>query len=443
MHILPTTIAAPSQTTLVFQGEYAVIQGEGVLKTTTPTTCHVITVYDKASKKAFLAHIDDYTSVPQTIQKVVDLFAASGPLEITLFGGGSDFYSTHKFKEISSTLGALNLPFDKVIPKEYHERPQIRFDGKTGQITLLEGMEKNTTLEEIQKYEYGKFNQFLDIAYADADGLDIPNFEVKLACRQESDSPSLLPSRAPLMKGKEEQILLGLLEKIIVQSKESVQMKMFQDKNFNFLTRFACSQSKYLPLLAFLLTFKSVFKIDLQDRGKTSGTAFDVAQKVNNIQALELLQKSVEGPLEIVQKQFEAQIGNYGSPQQLLAPLVDGDWNLLFSRVSANPNYFPSFELLRDHLDLLKIDVKTALKCAISEFAPDLQKNAADYPLLFRLSAQKPARLPLLHFLANNRAPLELNIYSSGKKSGSALDVAIRAKNRAAIRFLKELYQSQ
>lgn len=435
----PALTATPSQTTVVFQGEYAFIQREGVLKTSTPTTCHVVTVYDRASEKAFLAHIDDYTSVPDTIQKIVDLFAASRPLEIKLLGGGSDLYSKHQFKEISSILGALSLPFEKVSLKGYLDRPQIIFDGKTGQLTFIEGKKKSEMLEFIQNREYGEFNNFLDRDYASLNGVDIPNFAIKLAVRRESDMSSLLPARICLVKEKEKQILLELFEKILQQDEVPLQMRAFREKNFNFLTRLACSQSEYLPRLAFLLTFKSVFNIDLQDRGKKSGTAFDVAQKMNNIQALELLQKSEKGPLEIVQEQLEAQIGRYGFPKLLLAPSVDGDWNLLFSRVSANPDYSPSFELLRNHLDLLKIDIETALQCAISEFAPNLQQNAANYPLLFRQSAQKPAHFPLLYFLANNRDLLNLDIHAQGKTSGSALDVAIKADNNSAVTFLKKL----
>lgn len=441
MSITPMSAVNPSNTSVVFQGEYAFTEREGVIKTSTPTTCHVVSVYHRASKKAFLTHIDDYTSVPDAIQKAVYLFAASRPLEIKLLGGGADLYSKRQFKKISSTLHALNLPFEKIPLKGYIDRPQIILDGETGQISLLEGKEKNQILEKIQKREYGNFNDFLDSNYAELKGMDIPNFATKLAARRESNMLRILAVRTPLTKKEEKQILLELLEKILQQEGTPVMMKAFRENNLNFLTRLACSHSKHLPLLAFLLNFqsKSEFDIDLQARGKTSGTPFDVAEKMINKQALELLQKPEKEPLESVQELLEVQIGSYGYPQSLLAPSVDGDWNLLFSRVSANPRYYASFKLLRKHFDLFKIDILTALQYAISESDPSLQPNTESYSLLFRQSAHKPERLPLLRFLANNRDLLTLDIHAQGKTSGSALDVAIKANNRDAITFLEKL----
>jgi hypothetical protein len=294
-------------------------------------------------------------------------------------------------------------------------------------------------LEAIQGQEYVKFNDSLDREYAGLRGMDIPNFAVKLAVRQESDMVCFLPARVPFVKEREKQILLKLLEKILQLESAPLPMRAFRENNLNFLTRVTCTDVRYLPLLVFLLTFKSEFNIDLEDRGKTSGTALDVARKMNNRQALELLQKPEKEPLEVVQEQSESLTGSYGFPESLIAPQVDGDWNLLFSRVSSNPKYSLSFKLLSDHIGLLNIDIEIALQCAISEFAPSLKANATNYPLLFRQSAQKPEHLPLLYFLANNRELLQLDIHARGKTSGSALDVAIKAKNISAVDFLKTL----
>lgn len=68
--------------------------------------------------------------------------------------------------------------------------------------------------------------------------------------------------------------------------------------------------------------------------------------------------------------------------------------------------------------------------------------NDEDFNLLFRRLAMKPKYVGLLNLLLENKNAYKINIKSQGKKSGTALDVAIKYNNIQAIEFLREAYKS-
>jgi SAM-dependent methyltransferase len=67
--------------------------------------------------------------------------------------------------------------------------------------------------------------------------------------------------------------------------------KAVMDQDFNLLLRLVSADSQFIPLLQFLLAHRQKLNIDLGAKGKTSGTALDVATKKNNKEAIDILKK--------------------------------------------------------------------------------------------------------------------------------------------------------
>jgi hypothetical protein len=63
-----------------------------------------------------------------------------------------------------------------------------------------------------------------------------------------------------------------------------------ENRDFNLLLRLVATDRKHIELLKFLLDHRKDLNIDLAAKGKTSGTALDVATKKNNKEAIEILQ---------------------------------------------------------------------------------------------------------------------------------------------------------
>ncbi len=180
---------------IVLQGEMAIVQpkneDDGLIKTPQATTCHVVTLYEPEKKIGVLAHIDDYTEPVQAIQKIGQLIkerynVTLGPNFRARVMGGSDNCVSKKHQKL------ILLALKKTNPKVLRlptPRPQVLFNAYDGAIQFAE--KENPGLEYLQRIEYGKWNTYLDLAFAEVNGMDIPYYEIKEANRYESEVPKL------------------------------------------------------------------------------------------------------------------------------------------------------------------------------------------------------------------------------------------------------------
>lgn len=72
-------------------------------------------------------------------------------------------------------------------------------------------------------------------------------------------------------------------------SKSEAMKKSVEERSLNLLLRQSASDPKNIILLEFLLNNKLALNIDILSKGEKSGNALDVANKFNNLQAVELL----------------------------------------------------------------------------------------------------------------------------------------------------------
>ncbi len=80
----------------------------------------------------------------------------------------------------------------------------------------------------------------------------------------------------------------------LIDSKDSDSaqfLSTIQERNFNLLLRQSSKSPKHIDLLRCLLKNRLLLNIDIQAKGKTSGTALDVATKFKNQVAIDLLGK--------------------------------------------------------------------------------------------------------------------------------------------------------
>jgi len=101
--------------------------------------------------------------------------------------------------------------------------------------------------------------------------------------------------RFKLMFGSKEELIEGLnaYESAVTKLKSFIlpdNMRQALDKrNFNFLLRLTAALPRHLPELKFLLENKQILNIDIKAKGKTSGSALDIACKYGNHEAIVLL----------------------------------------------------------------------------------------------------------------------------------------------------------
>lgn len=187
-------------TLAVFQGEVGIIPSKDFTQiiTSTPTHCTVVCVSHPKRQVNVLAHIDEYTSILSTINKIEELLrrefnlSFNGPEFITtIMGGSSRSTSIEQNKELRKLLSNRQISIqNKELGTEGSKRPQILLDS-SGQIQILREKQKNLALEFEQILEYGAFNDRLDQQYPGIAGHQIPYFETKEAHRHALECPTL------------------------------------------------------------------------------------------------------------------------------------------------------------------------------------------------------------------------------------------------------------
>lgn len=305
-------------TKFVLQGEVGIWEGIENLKihTPTPTSCTVLTLYDKTKKIGAMAHIDDYTSVKHVFFILNEQAQTNfgHPLnalnfKATVIGGTSNQYSVKQQKKIIELLNNNNIEFQKMnFNNELSEyRPQIVLNTDDGAINSIYGDEKNYRLEYLQTREYYFFNNYqLDTEYPSKKGENIPFFESIIAIRsarvlppfemkdmsQQSIEAALALEdsgqlKIPAISWKRTAIstrefAIANLNSIITNQRLLVLTNSFQERNFNLLLRQSCSSEKRIELTRYLVAARFVLGIDLNSKGKTSGTALEVALSNGN-----------------------------------------------------------------------------------------------------------------------------------------------------------------
>jgi hypothetical protein len=294
---------------IVLQGEFAVIQNRPAsppsIKTSIPTACHVVTLYSKERHIGILAHVDDYTSVTnlfnsiiETLQKNFSVGLSSGKFEAKLMGGSNAPYSQGKRTEIKKILTRFAL-----VPKWVNlpsPRPQISINLSNGELEFFAQGKINQRLESLQKSEYGAFQDHLDLEYANVAGSSIPDFAAKKADRLESSIStgtvhSLLRWKRRAVLGSTPQVCQESLESKSYEMVEALSdtfpalLTSLHAKDFNRLFRQSAVDPKCIDLLKFLFSHAPFFRIDTNASGETSGTALDVATRNNNREAIEFL----------------------------------------------------------------------------------------------------------------------------------------------------------
>lgn len=309
---------------LVLQGEVAIVKGtedkDYFIKTPKATLCTVVTLHDEQSRFSALAHIDDYTCAIDTMTTISKTFTGKYNTSIfthvfkaNVLGGNKDESSIKRQETILKILSIFNAAVKK-IPLEEIERPQIAFNARNGEITLLKGKQQNPRLEYLQMREYGNFNDLLDCQYGNLSGDLIPYFKIKEAKRSEQNIPLFklknneldvpyaqaqenkreffLPIQASRTVASDKKSALLDLKKLIDHSFSHAKLiDSFEKGDLNLLLRQAAAEPAYLELFKFLLNHFLLLEIDLASQGKTSGNGLDVAIKYKNEKAIELLKE--------------------------------------------------------------------------------------------------------------------------------------------------------
>lgn len=185
---------------IVFQGEFAVGNlsslGSHILKTTIPSSCIVLGMYNEQTKIGALAHIDDYTSPLDVIQKICNTAKkqfnspCSSSYDATVLGGTQEPVSLKHKKLVLEGLKKYGMtPKIKKLPSVLSLRPQIKLNLRNGELQLSKGKMIDQRLEYLQRREYKEWNNWLDFKYKGVAGKDIPYFEGKIATRYEKDIP--------------------------------------------------------------------------------------------------------------------------------------------------------------------------------------------------------------------------------------------------------------
>ena len=464
---------------LVLQGEYGVSNG-GFIKTSTPFTCVVVVAFSKEQPGVgFLSHVDDYTSPIDVVAKIIRVFNSVKPT-IQILGEGQNLYARKHLAEISAIVNLLGMSCEKIPLKGYCDRPQIVFDTKNGKLSLLEGSKKDESLETFQKREFGEFNNFLSRSFSSDDGHEIPYFAAKETTRT-IQSRNISPVRKVIPQDLETKILWNFLEIKSNQDDVPIPLKLtLQTGDLSHSIRLTSIHKSLSPILKFLITFRSRLGIEVNSSETTKG-ALDLASQVNNSEAISVLKSPAQTDEDLAIKQLETIIiSDLNLPESLMAPFVDGNWNLLFKNSCQEESYVCLLKVLCSHLQLFSIDpkhkdsknapnaleiamsrnnksaidlfirgeiysnkeiVQTNLKLLILKLSKDHDLLADwennNYLSLLKRVAHSPKYLPILRAIVNNARILEVDIHTKEDKTKSALEIATQAKNLEAVKLLK------
>lgn len=419
-----------TSTRIVLQGEMSCAQAtpenDCFIKTTKPTSCHILTLYSRKYKIGVLAHIDDYTSVRHAFAKIVETLKyhfhkpiGAYQFEAKLLGGCADEYSLKQKKNINHILEVLRIPVEKiplqdemVLKVRKEKRPQVILNLSNGELNLIEGNRIDYQLEYLQYREYGEWNNILDFKYGSLAGDKIPYFEIKEAARFEKDivdvgaddSPDSiqkaqirescgmleLPIQAQRSEFNENSDELDIdpeviLNKIVLTLSKEFKplLNCLKSKDYNRLLRQSATDSKCIDLLNTLLEYDTFFGIDIHSRGEKSGSAMDLAVKNENQLAIEAIKKY-------------------------------------------------QLQKVLQHIEAMIIDSQALIFKSLNKAFVERNFN-----LMLRQCAYEPRCLELLQLLINHTQLLDIDIHSRGRKSGTALELAQKSNNQAAIEMLK------
>lgn len=322
----------PKSIRIVLQGEYALASNdEGSLKLQTPIARTCIVLILKSGKFCALAHIDDYTSVSSVftrislaLKKRYDYSFTQIRFEAQLFGGTEAVFSKQQKELILKCLKTYQITI--VEPKEVPKEPfQTGISVKNQEVYFVQGEKIDPRFEYLQGREYGSFKTLLDHQYRCMKGTEIPYFETREATRLLSDIPYFQmvgETREKRIKdaqdkeGREFLLPLKIHREVfidesktadclsIAQEKAIQEMKalvrkdfgdvqifstLIEEKNFELLLRKTATNGKYFTLLSFLVKHASLLNINISAKGKTSGTALEIAKKAKNQEGTALL----------------------------------------------------------------------------------------------------------------------------------------------------------
>jgi len=322
---------------MVLQGEFAVVNGrDQMIMTSKPFLCHLLVIQERQSQLLGLFHIDCFTSGEKITQQLFETFEKrlkelSTPLPYDFnihFGQGlpyvyesTDTDGEDLIQDCQQILEILQITKNYAtrtnilrLPRLPESRTPYMVSLKAGEIQLVSVSKGSLAykIQTLQGMEYGDFNRFLDRCFGDINQQHIPNFEGKEATRTVEELLNKLPNIPNIAEHTVEKFLdpLVTFERTVCVKPE--QLKALQDeadvmvnslldesskrvrqaiaeRKFNFLLRLLATDDKCLPLLLFLTRHASDFGIDTQSRGKTAGTAEDVARKHQNHKGLEVL----------------------------------------------------------------------------------------------------------------------------------------------------------
>lgn len=382
------SIGTPSSLYNEFENVICVMQGEiGIasphskvteLRSSIPTHCIILTLWHKDRKIAVMAHIDDYTSVRSTINKIelllrknFEVSITDGGFSIFEMGGCEEMSSKKQRDDIYSILNNFNVNRLSLLDSK---RLQVRLNSADGEVSLDETT--NRTLEYLQKREYGEFNHFLDQKYPKVPGKEVPFFESRQTCRNVPYSPFLQDvdeetemtyvsesssaTRFEFDKDVHKDIpgweknafqleKMGIIKfqligarlaigpsaniKLIIRqiitthfSAKAPLLTSLESDDYSKMLRQAASSDGLFVLFKALLNHASSLEIDLLKQGPTSGTVWDVANKHTTIKALQLLKNQNPSSAFCAVAFFSVLIDRAGEVDPHLASAVGNKW---------------------------------------------------------------------------------------------------------------------
>lgn len=304
---------------IVLQGEIAFTSGHNTIKTPMTTHCNVVTFYNKKTQAVIFTHIDAFTCVSSTIDKINELALLQFKLKlneftINIIGGSEVHYSKDQKNAIIDRLSREKLTYN--IIKSYGR--QIQIDAENGTLSYFKNENIDSRLEFLQKYEFTKFQKILtnNCCKKLTKEENVPSFQPNIGKRDESElnfleiddveidangnclfTPDALNKAEKTITTEHIRIVsdydkkksIDNLRNLCSSSPKEI-TKIIEEGNFNLL--FRKSATEYSRLFIFLLTNSLSLNIDINSKGLSTGkTALDVAKECNNSEAVKLLNK--------------------------------------------------------------------------------------------------------------------------------------------------------
>ncbi len=301
-----------------------------IIKTSCTTACHIVTVYIKEFRFAALAHIDGYTCVEDTIDKIKKIIICECKLKSFDFNDASVSVIGGEQLSIETKTSIIRQLNAKKISVIDNRNRQIEIDAQNGTIAYFKEEDTDPQLEVLQTIEY---TNHCDYVEKDNEEIVIPAYQATIATRKESDltfsktiqnenikafkqikncdtssgvatfnyNEEAKKEVLKLINKKREvsqfnkDMIIGHLKQYIETHCNNADIKeAFYKNDFNLLLRRSAANTKELRLLELLLNVRLSLNIDVNSRGEQSKmSAFDVATKFKNKKAITLLTKYV------------------------------------------------------------------------------------------------------------------------------------------------------